>query len=75
MKRYKNLEGNSGVSFYAMDEDSIAVVFSNGAKYLYDHKKPGKRQVEKMKTLAKNGKGLSTYISRYVKDNFAAKLS
>lgn len=75
MKRYKNLEGNSGVTFYEMDEEAITVVFSNGAKYLYNNKTPGKRQVEKMKTLAKNGKGLSTYISRYVKDNFEAKLS
>jgi hypothetical protein len=42
--------------------------------YLYTYESAGKRVIEKMKKLATTGKGLSTYISQTVKDNFETQL-
>lgn len=73
MKPYKNLEGHSGVIAYAIGEDFIAVKFTEGHVYLYNYEKPGRSAVEKMKQLALAGRGLSTYISREVREKFASK--
>lgn len=74
MTKYKNLSGKSGVNSYETGDDYIAIQFVGGGTYLYTYDKPGATSVEKMKTLALKGKGLSTYISRNVKDRYEAKL-
>jgi hypothetical protein len=74
MKRYKNLEGNSGVSGYEAGEDRIAIEFGYDTVYLYTYKSAGKRIIEKMKQLAESGKGLSTYISQTVREKYETKL-
>tara|TARA_B100001105_G_C22298526_1_gene402748 strand:+ start:699 stop:923 length:225 start_codon:yes stop_codon:yes gene_type:complete len=74
MPRYKNLDGNSGVSAYEIGSDSIAVAFGPDDKYLYTYASAGKRIIEKMKKLAVAGRGLSTYISQTVKEKFEKKL-
>jgi len=74
MTPYQNLEGHSGVSAYEIKPDSIAVEFNHNAIYLYTYKSAGKRVIEKMKLLAKAGRGLSTYISQKVRDNFEKKI-
>ncbi|TRW25165.1 hypothetical protein FMM05_07615 [Flavobacterium zepuense] len=74
MKRYKNLEGHSGVTGYEITPDAIAVQFNNNAVYRYTYASAGKRVIEKMKQLATAGKGLSTYISRKVKEKFEDKI-
>lgn len=75
MTPYGNLSGNSNVASYAIAEDSIHVVFKSGAhrNYLYNHVRPGKEMVEKMKTLAAQGYGLNSYIATTVKSSFARK--
>lgn len=73
MKPYKNLSGNSGVTAYEIGEDYIKVKFRDGDVYLYNYSVTGKFNVERMKKLAEEGKGLSTFISRYVKDDYASK--
>lgn len=71
MKKYLNRSGNSGVTYYEIGKDYIKVLFIDMDKtYLYNYIKPGKVHVEKMKKLAVKGLGLSTYISRYVKENY-----
>ncbi|MCE3294904.1 MAG: hypothetical protein K0R65_618 [Crocinitomicaceae bacterium] len=71
MEKYRNLSGESGVTAFETGSDYIRVKFSGSFKvYRYSYHKAGKRHVEKMKTLAIAGKGLSTYISRYVHDLF-----
>ncbi|KGO94299.1 hypothetical protein [Flavobacterium subsaxonicum] len=75
MKRYKNLEGHSGVTGYEIEPDSIAVQFNHSAVYRYTYNSAGKRIIEKMKQLATAGKGLSTYISQTVKQKFEDKLT
>jgi len=74
MKRYKNLSGDSGVLSYETGKDFIKVEFRDGDVYLYNYYRPGRDKVERMKELAEEGRGLSTYISRYVKKKYAEKL-
>lgn len=70
---YLNLSGNSGVAAFALLRDSVVVQFGNGDIYLYGPQHPGERHVEHMKELAVSGHGLSTYISRVVRDDYEAK--
>jgi len=71
---YKSLSGDSGVVSYDLGADSITLQFKDGAVYLYNYEKPGREHVERMKQLAIAGSGLSTYVSRQVKDAYARKL-
>lgn len=75
MTPYRNLHGNSSVVSYETTEDSIHVVFKSGAQrnYLYDHARPGKAAVDRLKSLAAQGYGLNSYISSTIKSNFAKK--
>lgn len=72
MHPYKNLAGNSGIVAYEIGKTFIRIRFKDGI-YTYSYKRPGKTAVEAMKAFALNGRGLSTYISRYVKENYATK--
>lgn len=74
LKRYANRDGGSGVVAYAVGPAGIAVQFVDGSVYVYDHDRPGKAVVAEMKRLAAAGRGLSTYISQVVRDNYANKL-
>lgn len=70
MIRYLNLSGNSGVESYAEYDDALHVRFrDNPTVYVYSHRHPGKAHVDAMKRLAREGKGLSAYISQYVRDD------
>jgi len=75
MKRYKNLEGHSGVTGYEIAPDAIAVQFNHDAVYRYTYASAGKHIIEKMKQLATTGKGLSSYISQTVKEKFEDKIN
>jgi hypothetical protein len=72
MTRYKS-DHESGVVAYHTDENSITVQFQDDSVYLYDHQKPGAAHVKEMKLLAKEGAGLSTYISQHVRENYKRK--
>lgn len=75
MVPYRNLSGESNVVSYKITDDSIHVVFRSGAhrNYLYNSVKPGRAIVGQMKSLAEQGRGLNSYISRVVRSNFARK--
>ena len=70
MEVYKNLSGKSGVRTYEIEPEGILVKFRNGSTYRYSYRRAGKKHVEAMKKLARRGMGLSSYISRHVKDLF-----
>ena len=74
MPHYGDKSGDSGVASYEVGPDFIIVRFKEGHGYLYNDAAPGRRRVESMKRLAARGQGLSTYISKHVRDNYAAKL-
>ena len=68
MNRYRNSGGDSGVSGYEIGIDYIQIRFSTGKIYSYSYRRAGKRHVDQMKILAEKGKGLNTYLNKYVKD-------
>jgi len=74
MKPYRNRSRRSGVRAYAVGEGFILVRFVNDGTYEYTDGKPGRAHVRNMQRLAEAGIGLSTYISRFVRDNYARKL-
>jgi hypothetical protein len=74
MTRYANRSGDSGVVGYEIGDEAIAVEFVGGDTYLYSYRSTGKKQVETMKKLARKGEGLSTFISREVRDRFEQKI-
>ena len=70
MKKYKGLSGDSGVIAYQLGDESIRVKFVDGAVYTYSYVSTGRVHIEQMKVLAESGRGLSTYISKYVRDKY-----
>lgn len=75
MTPYMNLNGNSNVEAYEINGDSITIKFMSGRwqYYLYTSQKPGTEVVRNMQDLARQGKGLNSYISRVVRANFEDK--
>ena len=74
MQRYANRSGHSGVVAYELGPGSITVKFAGGERYLYDADSPGADHVARMRALARDGQGLSTYISQHVREHYARKL-
>jgi hypothetical protein len=74
MTRYKNLSGASGVTSYSVTCDSIIIEFKDRRVYLYDYRIPGAREVEAMKQLASKGRGLATYVNKFVRKRYTARL-
>lgn len=73
MNRYLNLGGNSGVSTYENGPNFIRVRFSDGGVYLYTYISAGLKNIEHMKQLAQNGRGLNTFINTTVRKKYAKK--
>lgn len=73
MQGYRNLDGDSGVTAYQIKDNAIAVQFRSGEVYEYTYASAGRGNVERMKQLARAGRGLSTFISQHVHDRYAAK--
>jgi hypothetical protein len=65
MQPYRNLAGNSGVEAFEILRDGILVRFVSGGTYLYDYRVTGRQHVGEMQRLARAGRGLSTYISKF----------
>lgn len=75
MEKYKNLSGNSEVSYYETGITYIKIQFKDGSVYLYNNVKPGLDVVRKMQLLAAQGCGLNSYINLFVKHNYAYKVT
>jgi hypothetical protein len=73
MPRYGHNTRKPGVRAYEIGTDSIDVEFSSGWVYHFTHHKPGPLRVERMKQLAASGRGLSTFISKHVKNRFESR--
>ncbi len=75
MEVYKNLHGDSGVSAYQIGGDFIIVRFKSGrwTTYTYTYASAGSTSVETMKSLAKQGYGLNSYISTH-KPKYSSKV-
>jgi hypothetical protein len=66
MQPYSNHSADSGVSAFELGADYIDVEFRGGRVYRYSHARAGQIHVERMKQLARAGRGLSSYIGQYV---------
>lgn len=73
MQRYIKIQ-ETGVSSYEIGNDYIKVRFNDDRIYLYDYKIPGKKHIDTMKKLAQKGNGLCTYINKFIRKKYAAKL-
>ena len=74
LDRYLNLSRNSGVTNYELGSGSIAVEFKDGSAYLYTDSSAGEEHIRRLQALAIAGRGLNSYISRFVKRRYASKL-
>ena len=75
MQRYNNRSGESGVVAYDIDKDSITIEFTGGDRYLYTGRSAGADNIAKMQELAREGRGLSTFVSQHIRSRYARKLS
>jgi hypothetical protein len=73
LQKYGNISGDSGVRAFEIRPDSIAVQFASGVTYVYSVASAGAANIERMKTLARAGRGLSTFIATHVHDAYASK--
>ena len=74
MTPYANAHA-SGVRAYESSPRAIKVQFADGTVYVYTHDSTGRARVERMKRLAREGKGLATFISRHVQQAYASRHS
>jgi hypothetical protein len=74
VEKYKDLNGNSGISAFEIGRDYIMIEFKDGGRYLYNYSQPGIREVEEMKKYTLKGRELATYINQNVRERYAAKL-
>lgn len=69
MINYRNSGGDSGVDSYEIGDDYITVKFTRTARtYTYSYASAGRTHVEQMKSLARSGSGLNSYINKYVRN-------
>lgn len=74
METYLNLGGNSNIISYQIGPDYINVQFADNSIYLYTYSSAGVENIEEMKSLARRGAGLNSFINRNVRGNYASKL-
>jgi len=73
MQRYANHSGNSSIVAYQLGPTSITVKFAGDRFYMYTYESAGAENVERMKELAVSGRGLSSFISTKVRDDYEQK--
>ncbi|MCC8426066.1 hypothetical protein [Mucilaginibacter sp. UR6-11] len=74
MKKYQAASHDTGVVAYETGEDNIRVKFRDGSVYIYTNQSAGPAAIAEMKTLAKKGTGLTTYINQHVRDHYQTRL-
>jgi len=68
MEKYSDIDNDSGVHGYEINETSITVYFKSSNKpYTYSYTRAGQHHIETMKMLARSGDGLNEYINDHVK--------
>jgi len=74
MALYQNLGGDSGVHSFEIFSDRIIITFSTRVTYEYTYRSAGRDNIEAMKSLALQGKGLNSFINTNVKFNYSRKI-
>lgn len=73
MEAYRNLGGKSSVVNFEVGERHIDVMFKGGWIYRYTNASAGALNIQRMCNLAREGRGLATFISRVVKQAYESK--
>jgi len=73
VERYANKNGDSPIVRYEIGPDWIRVEYDDGRLYRYDRASSGSAHIRQMRRLAREGVGLSTYISRHVREHYAGR--
>lgn len=74
VQQYRTANQDTGVIAYETGKGYISVKFRDGSIYTYTNKSAGVAAICEMKTLAKKGAGLTTYINQHVRDHYQSKL-
>lgn len=70
MTPYANQSGRSAVVAYCIEDNAIIVEFKGRRRYCYTDRSAGHANVEHMKQLARAGRGLGTFITRNLRDDY-----
>ncbi|TDK29570.1 hypothetical protein [Luteimonas terrae] len=73
LQAYGNRHGGSGVRAFAILGDTLSVEFVDGAVYDYRRRDVGARRFDAACAAARTGRGLSTCVSRHLRDRFAIR--
>jgi len=73
MVRYKNLGGTSGIVAYETGETFIRIQFFDESVYNYTYASAGFYNIEYMKQLAYQGRGLNSFINKVVRKLYCRK--
>ena len=74
MEPYRDWDNDSGVRAFEISEGQIDVQFKTGAVYRYTSASVGSANFDQMVALARAGEGLNSFINRFVKKLYSAKL-
>ncbi len=75
MQKYQNLSGKSSIESYELGNNRIIVQYKNGSAFLFNQSYSGTLDLNIMKDLAQTGKGLSTFIQRFVGNGYWSQLN
>jgi len=71
MQRYADIDHDSGVKGFDIEETSITIYFKNTSRpYIYSYRGAGMQHVQTMKKLALAGDGLNEYINDHVRKSY-----
>lgn len=73
MEHYKNLNGDSSIAQFESGNDYIIVKYKDGKHYKYTYISAGSYNVDQMKTLAQQGRGLNSFIMHNVSKRYESK--
>lgn len=73
MERYRNLGGDSNVYGFEISDGAISVQFNDGFIYHYTNLSAGAANIAEMRSLARQGHGLNSFINRVVRKLYASK--
>lgn len=73
MQKYAGQTRRGGVVAFEVGPEWIDIQFTSGGIYRFSHQRPGQLRVDHMKRLALAGQGLSTFISRHVKNRYESR--
>ncbi|MFI5161218.1 MAG: hypothetical protein ACHQHN_08065 [Sphingobacteriales bacterium] len=75
MESYADNNGDSGISGYEIGGNYIRVQFKPEVIYEYTYASAGPGNIEMMKSLARSGDGLNSFINTNVKKAYSRRIS